>query len=74
MPQNPILMIEAPVLGNGFRVVVMGLVFGRVYDRYRYLSPLLFNGCRQCRRPQNRKEDGGRETRSVALHRKKLNP
>ena len=26
----------------------------------------LFNGCRQCRRPQNRKEDGGRETRSVA--------
>ena len=27
-----------------------------------------------CRRPQNRKEDGGIETRSVALHRKKLNP
>ena len=26
----------------------------------------IFNGCRQCRRPQNRKEDGGRETRSVA--------
>ena len=34
----------------------------------------IFNGCRQCRRPQNRKEDGGRETRTVALHRKKLNP
>ena len=31
---------------------------------------VIFNGCRQCRRPQNRKEDGGRDTRSVALHRK----